>query len=108
MALGTALFERDGRAIRLSADGEQLMRHVGNAFEELRRGVEAVTTAGHSCCGCIARRASRHNGCRRALPGFLAAYPEISVRLAASTDYAPFSTDEFDADIVYGPAAAMG
>lgn len=105
-SLGTVLFERDGRAIRLSADGEQLMRHVGNAFEELRRGVDAVTNRGpqllrlHSAPSFAAQWLSPR------LPGFLAAHPEISVRLAASTDYASFTTDEFDADIVYGPARA--
>ena len=103
-SLGAVLFERDGRAIRLSADGEQLMRHVGNAFEELRRGVDAVTNRGpqllrlHSAPSFAAQWLSPR------LPGFLAAHPEINVRLAASTDYASFATDEFDADIVYGPA----
>ncbi len=100
--LGTVLFERDGRSARLSADGEQLMRHVGNAFEELRRGIEAVTNRGpqllrlHSAPSFAAQWLSPR------LPGFLAAYPEINVRLAASTEYPPFATDEFDADIVYG------
>ena len=107
-SLGTALFERDGRAIRLSPDGEQLMRHVGNAFEELRRGVDAVTNRGpqllrlHSAPSFAAQWLSPR------LPGFLAANPDISVRLAASTDYASFTSDECDIDIVYGPPRTDG
>lgn len=107
-ALGTALFEREGRTIRLSADGEQLMRHVGNAFEELRRGIDAVTNRGpqllriHSAPSFAAQWLSPR------LPGFIAANPAINVRLAASTDYASFTSDEFDVDIVYGPPRREG
>ncbi len=107
-SLGTALFERDGRTIRLSPDGEQFMRHVGNAFEELRRGVDAVTNRGpqllriHSAPSFAAQWLSPR------LSGFLAANPEITVRLAASTDYASFTSDEFDVDIVYGPPRTEG
>ena len=107
-ALGTALFEREGRTVRLSADGEQFMRHVGNAFEELRRGVEAVNNRGpqllrlHSAPSFAAQWLSPR------LPGFLAAHPDIGVRLAANTDYTPFSADEFDADIIYGKPRGEG
>ena len=107
-SLGALLFEREGRTIRLSADGEQLMRHVGNAFDELRRGVEAVTNrsshllrlhcAPSFAAQCLSPRLSR----------FLLVHPEISVRLAASTDYAAFVNDDFDADIVYGKPRAEG
>ena len=51
--LGTSLFERDTRNVRLSYEGEALMRHVSRAFDELRRGMEVVSTRGpmgSSCC----------------------------------------------------------
>src|SRR3984957_15819155 len=38
--LGTNLFEREGRLVRLSPDGEPLMRHVGLAFDGLGGGME--------------------------------------------------------------------
>ena len=44
--LGTALFERDGRRIRLSTAGSALIRHVGPAFDDLRRGMDLVSTRG--------------------------------------------------------------
>ncbi len=107
-SLGTLLFEREGRAIRLSGDGEQLMRHVGLAFDELRRGVEAISHRGPHvlrlhctpsfAAQCLSPRLSR----------FLAAHPDISVRLAASTDAAAFVIDDFDLDIVYGRPRADG
>lgn len=107
-ALGTVLFERSGRVVRLSPDGERLIKHVGAAFEELRVGIETVTNRGpqllrlHSApsfaAQCLAPR----------LAGFLAANPDVAVRLAASTDYPQLAADEFDADIVYGPVRGEG
>ncbi len=100
--LGIALFERDGRTIRLTADGEQLMRHVANAFEELRRGIDIVANRGPQLLRLHCAPSFAAQWLSPRLPGFLAAHPDISVRLAASTDYAPFTNDEFDVDIVYG------
>ena len=107
-ALGMMLFERTGRVVRLSPDGETLMRHVGTAFEHLRLGVESVTNRGpqllrlHSApsfaAQCLTPRLAR----------FFAAHPDVGVRLAASTDYPLFGSDEFDADIVYGPVRGEG
>ncbi|MEJ1935321.1 LysR substrate-binding domain-containing protein, partial [Nostoc sp. NIES-2111] len=37
------------------------------------------------------------------LASFIAENPGIDVRVAASTDYTRFTSDEFDVDIVYGP-----
>ena len=55
------------------------------------------------CCASIRRRASRPSGWRPALASFIAENPGIDVRVAASTDYTRFTSDEFDVDIVYGP-----
>jgi LysR family glycine cleavage system transcriptional activator len=101
-ALGASLFEREGRAMRLSPEGEALMRHVGRAFDELRRGLEIVSTRGpmmlrlHSAPSFAAQWLSPR------LSRFLREFPGIEVRLAAGTEYARFANDEFDADIIYG------
>jgi LysR family glycine cleavage system transcriptional activator len=42
------------------------------------------------------------------LKALLAEYPGLEVRLSASTDYPRFHTDEFDADICYGPPRQEG
>ena len=100
--LGASPFEREGRARRLSPEGEALMRHVGRAFDELRRGLEIVSTRGpmmlrlHSAPSFAAQWLSPR------LSRFLREFPGIEVRLAAGTEYARFTNDEFDADIVYG------
>src|SRR6476646_1061881 len=44
--LSTVLFERSARSIRLTPAGENLMRHAGSAFDELRRGLEEVAGRG--------------------------------------------------------------
>lgn len=107
-SLGTALFEREGRAIRLSPDGEQLYRHVGNAFEELRHGVESVANRGPQLLRLHCAPSFAAQWLSPRLRGFLSAHPDITVRLAASTDYAAFVTDDFDVDIVYGKPRADG
>src|SRR5258705_8120880 len=38
--MSTTLFERSARSVRLTPAGENLMRHAGAAFDNLRRGVE--------------------------------------------------------------------
>src|SRR3954454_9654867 len=40
--LGTVLFEREGRSIRLTPEGETLMRHVERGFGELQLGIGSV------------------------------------------------------------------
>lgn len=107
-SLGIVLFEREGRAIRLSVDGEQLIRHVGNAFEELRRGLEAVTNRGPQLLRLHCAPSFAAQWLSPRLRGFFLAHPDISVRLAASTDYAAFVTDDFDVDIVYGKPRSDG
>lgn len=94
--------------MRLSPEGEALMRHVGRAFDELRRGVEIVSTRSpmmlrlHSAPSFAAQWLSPR------LSSFLRDHPGIEVRLAAGTDYTRFLNDEFDADIVYGKARDEG
>jgi LysR family glycine cleavage system transcriptional activator len=100
--LGVVLFEREGRTVRLSADGTALMRHVGRAFEELRRGMEIVSTRGPRLLRVHSAPSFAAQWLAPRLAAFLAQHPGIEIRLAASTDYTRFVTDEFDVDIVYG------
>ncbi len=101
--LGVVLFERNGRNLSLSAEGEALMRHVGPAFAELRRGLELVSTRGPQLLRLHSAPSFATQWLAPRLARFLADCPQVDVRLAAGTDYAQFSTDdEFDADIIYG------
>src|SRR5918998_453743 len=106
--LGTSLFERDTRNVRLSYEGEALMRHVSQAFGELRRGMEVVSTRGPKLLRLHSAPSFAAQWLTPRLSGFLRDHPGVEVRLAAGTDYARFNTDEFDADIVYGSPRVEG
>lgn len=106
-ALGVTLFEREGRPIRLTASGEVLVRHVGAAFAELRRGFESVAAQkGRGILHVHSAPSFAYAWLSPRLPRFMAEHPGLEVRLAAGTDYARFATDDVDCDIVYGPVRA--
>jgi LysR family glycine cleavage system transcriptional activator len=100
--LGTPLFVRDGRWVRLSTDGVALMRHVGPAFDDLRRGLDLVSTRGPKLLRVHSAPSFAAQWLTPRLPGFLATHPDTEIRLSAGTDYTRFANDEFDVDIVYG------
>lgn len=105
--LGTTLFARDGRNVMLTAEGRTLMTHVGRGFAELRHGLTAVTAKAPGLLHLHAAPSFAAQWLAPRLPRFLAAHPEIEVRLASGTDYRRF--DSFDADIVYGePGGDVG
>ncbi|HEX2885511.1 LysR substrate-binding domain-containing protein [Vineibacter terrae] len=106
--LGATLFQRNGRAVQLSPEGETLMRHIGRAFDELRRGMEMVSTRSPRLLRLHSAPSFAAQWLTPRLSRFLAAYPGIEIRLSAGTDYTRFLTDEFDADIVYGPPRQEG
>lgn len=107
-ALGTVLFERDGRRARLSSDGTALMRHVGPAFDDLRRGMALVSTRGPKLLRVHSAPSFAAQWLTPRLPGFLSIHPDIDIRLSAGTDYTRFANDEFDVDIVYGRPSQEG
>lgn len=101
-ALGVVLFERDGRGVRLSPEGAALMGHVEHAFEELRRGLEFVSTRAPQLLRLHCAPSFAAQWLTPRLAGFFAQCPGVEVRISAGTDYARFDGPEFDADIVYG------
>jgi DNA-binding transcriptional LysR family regulator len=100
--LGAALFERSTRSVALTLAGQTLFNHASNAFEELRRGVETISSNKahllrvHSAPSFAAQVLSP------LLPSFLVRHPGVEVRIAASTTYARFVDGLFDVDIIYG------
>ena len=83
-SLGTTLFTRNGRAVQLSPEGETLMRHIGRAFEELRRGMELVSTRSPRLLRLHAAPSFAAQWLTPRLSRFLAACPGIEIRLSAS------------------------
>jgi LysR family transcriptional regulator, glycine cleavage system transcriptional activator len=101
-SLGVTLFGRDGRRVKVSSDGAALMRHVGPAFEDLRRGLEQVSMRGPKVLRVHCAPSFAAQWLTPRLPRFLANHADIEIRLSAGVDYTRFSNDEFDVDIVYG------
>lgn len=99
--IGTPLFIREGRSVRLTPEGETLMRHVDRGFSELQLGI-ASTSAREP------RLLRLHSAPSFAAQWLMPRLPRLiqetkmDVRIAAGTDYTRFVADEFDADIVYG------
>ncbi len=88
--------------MRLNSDGTALMRHVGPAFDDLRRGMALVSTRGPKVLRVHSAPSFAAQWLTPRLPGFLSTHPDIETRLSAGTDYTRFANDEFDVDIVYG------
>jgi len=99
--LGTSLFQREGRTVQLTPDGEALMLYVGRGFDNLRRGIEAISgsTPERLRLHCAPSFAAQWLTPR--LSSFLSRHPNIELHLSADTDYLRFQHHEFDADIVF-------
>ncbi|MGU3469042.1 LysR substrate-binding domain-containing protein [Methylobacterium sp. C33D] len=106
--LGVVLFERAGQGIAPTPAGEALCDHVGRAFAELNRGFDLVANRGPQLLRLHCAPSFAAQWLAPRLAKFLNAHPGFEVRLAAGMDYARFITDEFDADIVYGPPRGEG
>jgi DNA-binding transcriptional LysR family regulator len=106
--MSTTLFERSARSVRLTPAGENLMRHAGAAFDNLRRGIEEVAGRGPQLLRVHCAPSFAAQWLAPRLVRFIAAEPKLEVRLAASTEYARFSNDDFDLDIVYGQPRGDG
>ena len=106
--MSTTLFERSARSVRLTPAGENLMCHAGAAFDNLRRGMEEVAGRGPQLLRVHCAPSFAAQWLAPRLAQFLAAQPKLEVRLAASTEYARFSNDDFDVDVVYGQPRGEG
>lgn len=100
--LGAALFERDGRKVRLNAAGETLLRHIGAGFEEMRLGLAAASSRQLNLLRLHCAPSMAAQWLMPRLARLMAEPPGLTVRLSAGVDYPRFHTDEFDADICYG------
>ncbi|WP_406855000.1 LysR substrate-binding domain-containing protein [Alsobacter sp. KACC 23698] len=104
--LGTVLFEREGRSIRLTPEGETLMRHVARGFGELQLGIGSVAARKPQLFKLHCAPSFAAQWLVPRLKRLLAECPGLELRLATGTDYTRFLADEFDADIVYGVPSA--
>lgn len=99
--LGTSLFVREGRAVQLTPDGEALMLYVGRGFDDLRRGIEAISGSAPERLRLHCAPSFAAQWLTPRLGSFVARYPGVELHLSSDTDYLRFQRQEFDADIVF-------
>ncbi|PPQ35119.1 LysR family transcriptional regulator [Rhodopila globiformis] len=105
-ALQTSLFFREGRKVGLTAQGDVLLRHVQLGFEELIRGIAAVSGQNRMLLRLHCAPSFAAQWLVPRLPRLLADTAGLEVRVAASVNFSRFRADEFDVDIVYGADVA--
>jgi DNA-binding transcriptional LysR family regulator len=101
-SLGSALFLREGRSVRLTPDGETLVQHVERGFGELRLGIGAVSARGPQLLRLHSAPTFAANWLAPRLRRMLQDCAGLEVRISAGVDYTRFVSDEFDVDVVYG------
>jgi len=100
--LGAALFVRDGRSIRVTAEGETLMKYVERGFGELQLGIGSISTRGPRVLRLHCAPSFAAQWLVPRLRRLLVEAKGLELRIAADASYTRFVDDEFDADIVYG------
>ena len=100
--LGTPLFLRHGRAVRLSPAGEALIEHTARGFAELQRGLSQVAARGPLLFRLHCAPSFAAQWLLPRFPALLAAHPTLDIRLHADANYSRFTTDDYDADLIYG------
>jgi LysR family transcriptional regulator, glycine cleavage system transcriptional activator len=99
--IGVILFDREGKRVSLTLDGQMLQSPVEEAFGLLRTALTSVLTRQSRVLRLHAAPSFAAQWLTPRLASFYAAHPGVEVQIAASTDYSRFNNDEFDADIVY-------
>lgn len=99
--LGILLFDRIGRSLALTLDGETLYRPLEEALALIRAGLNAVSTRQSRLLRLHCAPSFGALWLTPRLSDFLVKNPDMEVRIAASTEYSRFTADEFDADITY-------
>jgi LysR family transcriptional regulator, glycine cleavage system transcriptional activator len=104
--LGIGLIDRQRRGAKLTERGEAFYAHVRLAFDQLRLGIDETSLRMRKVFRLHAAPSFAAGWLSPRLPKLLALHPDIEVRLSAGTDYSTFASNDFDADIVYGPVRA--
>ena len=106
--LGSRLFERSTRAMRLTAQGQILLDYAQRAFDLLAEG-ESMATAHHGTLVGALRVAAPSDLARNMLlpwfDEFLAAHPGVELALSVSDTPLDVTRDEVDVALRYGPLA---
>ncbi|MER2298478.1 MAG: LysR substrate-binding domain-containing protein [Pseudomonas sp.] len=100
-AAGVSLFIRSTRHTELTSEGTVLLEHVQRGFKEMNRGLTLATAEAAVPLRVHSAPTFASQWLVRRISRFMQQYPQIDLRISASTDYATFDNDDFDLDIVY-------
>lgn len=109
--LGVKLFVRDGRSVRLSADGERFRRQVSSALTTLERAARDVKSRGRVGADQIWISSLPFFTSTVLLPAlddFRRDHPQFTLRIEATHQYADFAGSGVDVAIRYGRENAAG
>lgn len=101
--LGVQLFRRSTRRIFLTERGQLALSYFRDAFDRLSRGVDALRAQGEK--GVLTVSTTPAFAAKWLVPrlgSFVQRYPDIDLRLAASTALVDFDRDNVDAAIRFG------
>ncbi|MGI9246091.1 MAG: transcriptional regulator GcvA [Steroidobacteraceae bacterium] len=107
--LGVTLFQRNGRRLELTRDGQQAADHFSDAFERIARGVQALRPRardGEIAVGVTPAFATRWLLPR--LPALTTALPKVRLTLVTGTAPVDFDCDEIDVAIRFGQGGGGG
>ena len=103
IALGHALFERQGGSMRLTREGARLLPRVKRGFDELRRAMDEARQAQDGKRLNVSLLASfLQRWLLPRLPEFQSAHPDIDLRLSASNQLVDPGDSDFHAAIRFG------
>src|SRR6478736_4778394 len=89
-ALGVVLFERVGRGVALSSEGQTLMGYTERGLDEIQRGVEAVSARSPRLLRLHSGPSFAAQWLAPRLARFIVQCPDVEVRLSAGVEYARF------------------
>lgn len=97
--LGTALFRRRNRAIELTAAGEACLPKLREGFDSLAAAIERVPTRGQATLAISAAPSLAARWLTPRLQHFVAAHPDVDVRISASTSLIDVRGDWSSSDL---------
>jgi LysR family glycine cleavage system transcriptional activator len=106
--LGVQLFQREGRRVSTTFEGQTLLHHVGRAFSDLQLGLDAVCLSGPQSLRLHCAPSFAGQWLMPRLQRFFAANAGLDLRLSADPHYPTFPSEKFDADILYGEPRQAG
>jgi DNA-binding transcriptional LysR family regulator len=103
--LGVRLLARTTRSVSVTEAGENLLRSLRPALDDIATGVDALNAMRGKAAGTIRLTATKHavsSVVMPVLPDFLAAYPDVHVHMIVDDSFVDIVAERIDAGIRFG------